>query len=192
MRPHKFSPVHGNTHGCFPLVSRPVAVHPHPTGTKPHMRRPCFLLFRLQPCAPALQARPGSLLTHNECGRSRTRKAGVGIYKPDQRTRMKRQYLLPTLSAALLCLLSACAQQTPATPAAPPANSATGQCNPSGAQFAVGRAAEAALVEQARQRSGAQMARVIRPGQPVTLDYNLQRLNLDIDAGNRITRAHCG
>ena len=36
------------------------------------------------------------------------------------------------------------------------------------------------------------MARVIRPGQPVTLDYNLQRLNLDIDAGNRITRAHCG
>lgn len=105
---------------------------------------------------------------------------------------MKRQYLLPTLSAALLCLLSACAQQTPATPGAPPANSSAGQCNPSGAQFAVGRAAEAALVEQARQRSGAQMARVIRPGQPVTLDYNLQRLNLDIDASNRITRAHCG
>lgn len=111
---------------------------------------------------------------------------------------MKQQatYLLPTIFTALLCLLSACAQQTPATatatPGAPPSASAGGECRAPGAQFAVGRNAEAALVEQARQRSGAYMARVIRPGQPVTLDYNLQRLNLDVDAGNRITRAHCG
>ncbi|MES2362159.1 MAG: I78 family peptidase inhibitor [Pseudomonadota bacterium] len=107
---------------------------------------------------------------------------------------MKQQatYLLPTIFTALLCLLSACAQQTPATAGAPPSASAGGECRAPGAQFAVGRNAEAALVEQARQRSGAYMARVIRPGQPVTLDYNLQRLNLDVDAGNRITRAHCG
>lgn len=106
----------------------------------------------------------------------------------------QRTYLLPTLtlSAVLLCLLSACAQQTPATPAAPPSAAVGGECKASGAQFAVGRNAEATLVEQARQRSGAHMARVIRPGQPVTMDFSSQRLNLDVDAGNRITRVHCG
>jgi hypothetical protein len=41
-------------------------------------------------------------------------------------------------------------------------------------------------------RSGALMARVLRPGQAVTMEFNAQRLNLDLDSGNSVTRARCG
>jgi len=85
------------------------------------------------------------------------------------------------------------------TPAPPPAASgpapaapAAGICNTQGAQFAVGKAAGAGLVEEARQRSGAYMARVLRPNQVVTMEFNAQRLNLDVDAAGVVLRARCG
>ena len=34
--------------------------------------------------------------------------------------------------------------------------------------------------------------RFIFPGMPVTMDYNPERLNFDIDGAKRITRAWCG
>lgn len=89
----------------------------------------------------------------------------------------------------LACLLSACAQQ-PMASAPPPA--IAGQCNAAGAQFALGGAANAALVEEARKRSGALMARVIGPGQAVTMEYNAQRLNLDVNAANSVMNVRCG
>jgi len=73
-------------------------------------------------------------------------------------------------------------------PAAPPA----GVCNAQGAQFAVGKTAAASVVEEARQRSGAYMARVLRPGQMVTMEFNAQRLNLDVNASGVVTRVRCG
>ncbi|MFP1642937.1 I78 family peptidase inhibitor [Pontitalea aquivivens] len=33
--------------------------------------------------------------------------------------------------------------------------------------------------------------RIIRPGMAVTMDYRPDRLNIEIDARNRIARAHC-
>ena len=35
-------------------------------------------------------------------------------------------------------------------------------------------------------------ARVIRPGDAVTEDYSDQRLNVDLDANDRVTRLWCG
>jgi hypothetical protein len=67
-----------------------------------------------------------------------------------------------------------------------------GVCNAQGAQFAVGKTAGASVVEDARQRSGSLMARVLRPGQMVTMEFNAQRLNLDVDAASVIRRARCG
>lgn len=85
------------------------------------------------------------------------------------------------------------------TPAPPPtgtggapAGPAAGVCNAQGAQFAIGKTAGANVVEDARQRSGAYMARLLRPNQAVTMEFNAQRLNLDVDAAGVITRARCG
>ena len=47
-------------------------------------------------------------------------------------------------------------------------------------------------VEEARRRSGALMARVLRPGQATTLEFNAERLNLLVDATGRFTTASCG
>ena len=66
------------------------------------------------------------------------------------------------------------------------------RCNPAGTQWAIGKTNTAHHIEEARKRSGALMARVIRPGQPVTADANVERLNLQVDATNRIISASCG
>ena len=50
----------------------------------------------------------------------------------------------------------------------------------------------ASVVEEARQRSGSYMARVLRPGQVVTMEFNAQRLNLDLNAAGVITGVRCG
>ncbi|MBC7477848.1 MAG: proteinase inhibitor I78, partial [Pseudorhodobacter sp.] len=47
-------------------------------------------------------------------------------------------------------------------------------------------------VEEARQRSGSYMARVLRPGQVVTMEFSAQRLNLDLNAAGVITGVRCG
>lgn len=71
----------------------------------------------------------------------------------------------------------------------PPAGTA---CNAQGAQFAIGKTPGASVVEEARQRSGSYMARVLRPGQVVTMEFNAQRLNLDLNAAGVITGVRCG
>lgn len=100
----------------------------------------------------------------------------------------------PSFLAALATagLLAACAQP-PTQPAPSPAPApSTGSCNAAGAQFAIGQVATANLVEQARQRAGAEMARTLRPGQVVTMEYNGSRLNLRVDEAHRVVGVTCG
>lgn len=87
-------------------------------------------------------------------------------------------------------VLAACAQQPAAAPPSVP--SAGGTCNAGPAQFAVGQAYGEALGEDARRRSGARVLRVVRPGQVVTMEFNEQRLTLQLDAGQRVQAARCG
>lgn len=85
-------------------------------------------------------------------------------------------------------LLAACAQ-TAQPPASPPSQ---GTCQAGPAQFAVGQVATPTVVAEAQRRAGAQRARVLRPGQVVTMEFDAGRLNLDVDAANRVTRVRCG
>ena len=85
-------------------------------------------------------------------------------------------------------LLAACAQ-TAQPPAASPSQ---GTCQAGPAEFAVGQVATPTVVAQAQRRAGAQRARVLRPGQVVTMEFDAGRLNLDVDAGDRVTRVRCG
>lgn len=104
----------------------------------------------------------------------------------------------PLISAMLACLtiLAGCAAPgapapTTGTSPMPPPPPGTA-CNADGARFAIGKAPGASVVEEARQRSGSYMARVLRPNQAVTMEFNAQRLNLELDAVGVIRRVRCG
>ncbi|MES2687067.1 MAG: I78 family peptidase inhibitor [Pseudomonadota bacterium] len=103
---------------------------------------------------------------------------------------MALKIVFGSIAASLLvaCTTPAPPPVTGTSPAAPPAS----VCNAQGAQFAVGKTAGASVVEEARQRSGSYMARVLRPGQMVTMEFNAQRLNLDVNAAGVVTRVRCG
>lgn len=66
------------------------------------------------------------------------------------------------------------------------------QCKTTGAQWAIGKTNTEHNVNEARKRAGAYMARVLRPGQPTTREFNAERLNLEVDATGRIVKAFCG
>jgi Peptidase inhibitor I78 family len=105
-----------------------------------------------------------------------------------------------TTMGLLIASTAGCAPAVPAGGASPPVgNAATstpapagGTCNAAPAQFAVGQLNTAALLEQARVRSGARLARAIPPGLAVTMEFNPERLNLTLDAAGRVTQVNCG
>lgn len=106
----------------------------------------------------------------------------------------------PTLQmlsvAAAAVVLTACSSspfgpsQSPSADNQPPR--AMQRCDQAGAQWAVGKTNTEHTINEARQRSGAYMARVLRPGQPTTREFNAERLNLEVDATGRIIAARCG
>ena len=66
-----------------------------------------------------------------------------------------------------------------------------GAVNAAPAQCFVGQAGTASVTEKARVASGAAMARVLRPNQPVTREYNPERLNLLLDDKGQIKAVTC-
>lgn len=67
-----------------------------------------------------------------------------------------------------------------------------GVCNADAAQRLVGGMRAPALGEEALRLSGASEIRWIAPGQPVTMDYRTDRLNIEHDANGRVTVIRCG
>jgi len=65
-------------------------------------------------------------------------------------------------------------------------------CNAAAAQSAVGKVANVQLMEDARRAANARMVRTLRPGEAVTLEFNAERLNLEVDAANVVQRVRCG
>ena len=103
---------------------------------------------------------------------------------------MLKHAVLKGLVPALVVLLAGCASQGPATgPSGAPLG---GTCNAQPEQSAVGKNSTAKVVEAARVSAGALMARIIRPGQMVTKEFDAERLNLEVDAADRIVAVRCG
>ena len=74
-----------------------------------------------------------------------------------------------------------------------PVHGSTGRiCNAEPAQSLVGRGASSELGAEAMRLSGAGKLRWIPPGARVTMDYREDRLNIELDGANRVTRIRCG
>jgi hypothetical protein len=101
------------------------------------------------------------------------------------------------LAAALLAGCSSTSESTrqpEESVASSPTSTASGyaRCDAAAVQFAVGKPASAALLDQAKAKAGAQTARVLGPHDIVTLEYRSDRLNLNTDDSGKVNRVNCG
>lgn len=93
------------------------------------------------------------------------------------------------LSAALMLAAAGC------TTMPPPAGSTqqpAGVCDADPVAWAIGNAASPEVVERAQWESHSRDVRVIEPGQAVTMDFRIERLNLYVNDRGAITRISCG
>jgi hypothetical protein len=77
-------------------------------------------------------------------------------------------------------------------PVAPLPGLPSGKCSTSTLGNLIGQPATASLTARAKHRSGASMARTLRPGQIVTMEYLDGRLNVNVDKHNRVKSFACG
>ncbi len=96
-----------------------------------------------------------------------------------------KKALIAAFSLAMV-VVAACA------PVAPLPGVPTGECSANGLGDLVGRYATPQLVNRAKRRAGASVARVLRPGQAVTMEYLNGRLNVNVDEKNRVKSFNCG
>jgi hypothetical protein len=65
-------------------------------------------------------------------------------------------------------------------------------CNAAKLQGMIGQVATQALGTEALRASGARTMRWIEPGAIYTMEYREDRLNIHLDARNRVTKINCG
>ena len=97
---------------------------------------------------------------------------------------------LPIVAASAL-LLSACATVPPADTGGPLPPVAM-QCNASGASWAIGQSPTAEVVERIRVDTHSRTARVLRPGQVVTMEFSGERVNVKVNEREAIVGVTCG
>ena len=92
------------------------------------------------------------------------------------------------LVAAPALLLTACATATAEQPLRPTG----GECRSDGLAQFTGQAATAEVGAEILRVSGAQTLQWIGHGQMVTMEFNPNRVRVQLDASNRIEAARCG
>lgn len=96
---------------------------------------------------------------------------------------------LLSIGLLLLVALTGCgSRDTAPGPAAEPPSA----CNADAVQNMLGQFASAENVEKIRIQAGAEKVRVLAPGDRATMDFNPQRLNIEIDEAEMIQRFNCG
>lgn len=98
------------------------------------------------------------------------------------------RWMAGTLTMLSMLTASACATVPPAEGEADSGRA----CKAEPAQHLVGRQASQELGAEAMRLSGAGTLRWIPHGGVVTMDYRVDRLNIDLDTTNKVVRIHCG
>ena len=96
--------------------------------------------------------------------------------------------IVTTFAAGLLA--AGCSELPVDTTPAPPGDVRV-VCQADTLGWTIGQTADETLVTRAKAEAKARTARVLHPGQMVTMEYNDQRLNLYVDAANKVTRYAC-
>jgi hypothetical protein len=92
----------------------------------------------------------------------------------------------PIVAGALLLTLSACQQQPEA-----PIMASAGLCKDEAAQAMVGKPKP--TDEEAKRLTGAKVVRQVAPGDPVTMDFQQDRVTIETDpSSGLVVRASCG
>lgn len=99
---------------------------------------------------------------------------------------------IPISAIVLSALLASCSSTPPGEPSQRANAAVPERCSTEPLADLVGKPGSQDLLEQARQRSGAQRARMLNPDDMMTLDYDAQRLNIDLDEQGRVYRLSCG
>ena len=84
---------------------------------------------------------------------------------------------------AAFTLVQACTE----LPTMPETNPAPGDCGAENFQHLIGQTYALSNMTQLPQP-----LRIIRPGMAVTMDYSAQRMNVDLDRADVMTRIYCG
>ena len=95
----------------------------------------------------------------------------------------------------LMLMTMGCAPLPPSEPPEEevPVHGGTGRvCNAEAAQSLIGREGTAELGAEAMRLAGAGKLRWIPKDARVTMDYREDRLNIELDGNNRVTRIRCG
>ncbi len=109
---------------------------------------------------------------------------------------------LITGSLAALAFVAGCASHAPDISATDTASSAPGisasdtsssekTCNADSVENIVGQKFSPGLLDTARQRAQAKLARALRPTDVITMEYNPQRLNLRLDEQDIVISVNC-
>jgi len=101
-----------------------------------------------------------------------------------------RRPILACLAALVATTACTSIQPEPGKPDIAAAES--GACRADAVQWAIGQQASQETTGRVWRESHAGLIRPISPGQAVTRDYRADRVNIELDADNRITRVYCG
>lgn len=107
---------------------------------------------------------------------------------------------LPTLFA--IALLAACSSNPEKSQDKAPDSSQAliseptadfdSRCDADPVHDLIGEKLDNQMAVEARDKADARFLRITRPNQPVTMDYNSQRLNIDIDDAGVVLQVSCG
>jgi hypothetical protein len=65
-------------------------------------------------------------------------------------------------------------------------------CDAAKVRALVGRTADTKTVAQAIKLSGSHNMRIVRSGDPVSMDYSTDRITIELDNNNKVLRLSCG
>jgi predicted aminopeptidase len=102
-------------------------------------------------------------------------------------TKEQIMVLRPTLTGFLLLAALAGCSSSPDSE-----QSRGGECNVAHLQNMLGKQIDRKVVDELQEDANADSVRVLAPGDITTMDFNPQRLNIDIDDSETIVRLSCG
>lgn len=98
----------------------------------------------------------------------------------------------PSASASAITAGEPIAGPAPSTPASDGEPVTVQTCDATLAAWAVGKTPDEATVARIIADTHSRSARVVKPGQPMTMDYRQDRVNVMLDAEGRIKELTCG